>query len=80
MARLSSVFTSLPRNAAARRRIYREARLGSQPKPYSPNTGDALYTITAVARFKQAYENNKPLIPFLQSLSNAWAARKDWRP
>jgi hypothetical protein len=80
MARLSNTFSSLPQNPAVRRRIYRGARTGTRPKPHTPNIGDALHAVTAVQRYKEAYEREKANIPVLQAFSNAWAARKDWRP
>lgn len=79
MAKLSAPFSSLPQNPAARRRIYRGARLGGRPKPSTPNMGDALHTLTAVQRTVEAFEREKENIEFLQVLSDSWAARKDWR-
>jgi hypothetical protein len=79
MARLSNPFSSLPQNPNARRRIYRNARTGRRPKPHTPNIGDAMHTITAVQRSKEAFEREQENIPFLQVLADSWVARKDWR-
>lgn len=80
MAKLSSTFSSLPRNDAARRRLYRAARLGQRPNQDVPPTADALHVITAAQRYKEAFVREQANISFLQVLADAWAARKDWRP
>jgi hypothetical protein len=79
MAKITSVFTGLPVNKNARKDIYRTARLGTRPVSEEANNGDAMKTITAAERYRQAFVNNKPYISFFQVLSDAWNARKDWR-
>lgn len=80
MARLSSKFSALPNNKIARKRTYRNARMGTRPVPRDVNVGDALKTMTTVSRYREAFEREKPNIDFFRVLSDSWAARKDWRP
>ena len=77
MARLSDPFRSMPRNRNARRRIFRNARLGVETvRSYS--AVDAMATIGAAAAVVDAVRTST--IPFIEAVEEAWGDRKDWRP
>jgi hypothetical protein len=80
MAKQSAPFSSLPRNLSVERRNLRTARVTGLVRPAQPNTRDAFRVVSAAVAYKQAFDDNKTTIPFFGELSDAWAARKDWRP
>jgi hypothetical protein len=80
MARRSEIFSSMPQNSVARKRIYKEARTGRRKIPMPADIGDALHTITAAQRYREWFVEMQPSIDFLRVLSESWSARKDWRP
>lgn len=80
MAKLSSTYASMPVNISAKKKILRQARLGTRPTSRTSNAADAFLAVTAAQRYREAFVRDQANIDLFRVTAAAWAARKDWRP
>ena len=72
----NDVFQSIPINRNARKRMFRNARLGTRPAPIQPNIGDAVHAISATAALKDGWTSSTDDFPV--TVRGAWSDRKDY--
>lgn len=71
----NDTFQSVPVNRNARKRLFRQARLGTRPAPVQPNIGDAVNAVSAAAAFKGGWTSSTD--DGVVAVRDSWAARKD---
>jgi hypothetical protein len=72
----NDTFNTIPVSRNARKRLFRQARLGTRPTPVTPNIGDAVETIAAAAAFKDGWTSSAD--SFATTVRGSWADRKSY--
>jgi hypothetical protein len=71
----SEAYSAVPVNRNARQRLMRAARLGTRPVRETPNIGDAVRAVSAVAAVADGWSSSSA--PFPSAMKEAWAARTE---
>ena len=70
----SDTFNSVPVNRAARKRLLREARLGTRTAVTGP-TIEPFQLVDTVKAYKEAYSDLKTADALVEAIDSAWEAR-----